>query len=90
MLATLNSIAWHAGTTVEDPRVVRVRDAYLEPFASYAGHDRLVRLVHLARRTGCLGRALSYVHALEGEPREAQEELEWPVRAWLLDLLDDA
>ena len=90
MLATLNSIAWHAGTTVDDPRVVRVRDAYLDPFVEYADREELGRLVGLARRVGCLGRALSYVYALEGEPRTAHEELEWPVRGWLLELLDDA
>ncbi|MDX6326815.1 MAG: hypothetical protein QOK15_3169 [Nocardioidaceae bacterium] len=90
MLATLNSIAWHADTTVDDPRVRRVRDAYLEAFDGYADREHLRRLVHLARRTGCLGRALSYVSALEGEPRTAHEELDWPVRGWLLELLDDA
>jgi hypothetical protein len=89
MLATLNSIAWHAGTTLDDPKVLGVRDAYLDPFARYADHDELDRWVGLARRTGCLGRALSYVYALEGEPRTAYEELEWPVRGWLLELLDD-
>jgi Phosphotransferase enzyme family len=90
MLATLNSVSWHARTTLDDPRVLRLRDAYLEPFEGYAGGEQLHRLVHLARRTGCLGRALSYVYALEGEPLTAHEELEWPVRGWLLELLDDA
>ena len=88
MLATLNSIAWHVGTTVTDPRVARVRDAYLDVFAGYADREQLGRLVHLARRTGCLGRALSYVYALAGAPHAVYEELEWPIRGWLLELLD--
>jgi hypothetical protein len=88
MLATLNSIAWHAGTEVHDPRVTRVRDAYLEPFGGYGTQEDRVRWVGLARRTGCLSRALSYVHALEEEPPAAHEELDWPVRGWLLDLLE--
>ena len=89
MLATLNSIAWHAGTEVDDPRVARVRDAYLEPFGTRGTQEDRVRWVGLARRTGCLSRSLSYVHALEGEPPSAHEELDWPVRGWLLDLLEE-
>ncbi len=37
MLCTLNSLAWHAKCELDDPRVVRARDAYLEPFTEYAG-----------------------------------------------------
>src|SRR3712207_8240623 len=43
MLATVNSISWHAGTTVDDPRVERVRDAYLEPFAGHGSAADRVR-----------------------------------------------
>lgn len=88
MLATLNSIAWHAGVERDDPQVQRVRDAYLEPFDTYGRREELRRWVSLARRTGCVTRALSYVHALQGEPESALEELEWPVRGWLLEILD--
>lgn len=89
MLATLSSIAWHAGTTIDDARVRKVRDAYLEPFSGHGDHDDLVRWVELARRTGCLSRALSYVHALEGEPEATHREHDWPVRGWLLALLEE-
>ena len=94
MLATLNSIAFHAGVYVEgeplrDPAVLRVRDAYLEPFTSYAGRTTLVRAVDLARRTGCVAKALSYRAAMAGLPVEALAEHDFPVRDWLLGLLDD-
>jgi aminoglycoside phosphotransferase (APT) family kinase protein len=41
MLATLNSIAFHAGALrvdrrMEDPRLLRIWDAYMEPFAAWA------------------------------------------------------
>ncbi len=41
MLATLNSIAFHAGALredrrMDDPRVLRIRDAYMEPLAAWA------------------------------------------------------
>jgi Phosphotransferase enzyme family len=92
MLGTLNSIAWHAGLFGDDgrvdaPEVVRVRDAYLEPFTAYVDRATLVRGVHVARRTGCVGKALSYRAALTGAPLAAHREMEFPVRAWLLELL---
>ena len=95
MLATLNSIAFHAGCSTSraspstHPAVLRVRDAYLEPFTSYAGRATLVRAVDLARRTGCVAKALSYRAAMAGLPVGAQAEHDFPVREWLLGLLDD-
>ncbi|MGA9746229.1 MAG: phosphotransferase [Nocardioides sp.] len=88
MLATMNSIAFHAGCEVEDPRVLRVRDAYLEPFTTRTDRAELVALVELARRTGTVGRALSYQQAFVGEPRSAEAAEDWPVRGWLLELLE--
>jgi hypothetical protein len=93
MLTTMNSVANYAGLYVEGrpvdhPAVLRVRDAYLEPFTGLAGHVRLVRDVDLARRAGCVGKALSYRAALRDSPVEAQAELGFPVRDWLLGLLD--
>ena len=89
MLCTLNSIAFHAECEVDDPKVRRVRDAYLEPFTTYADRVELVRYVDLARRTGCVSRAVSYVAALEGEPASTHAEYDFPVRAWLRDILED-
>ena len=88
MLCTLNSIGFHATVELEDPRVLRVRDAYLEPFTRYAARSDLVRHVALSRRVGCVGRALSYKAALLGEPVASHQELEFPVRAWFLELLE--
>lgn len=89
MLCTLNSIAFHADTEVDDPRVRRMRDAYLESFGDRAGRHELVRYVELARRTGCVTRALAYRSALVGAPVSVHVEYDWPVRGWLLDLLED-
>jgi hypothetical protein len=93
MLATMNSIAWHAGMyvdgqPVEAPAVLRLRDVYLEPFTVFADRDTLVRCVQLARRTGCVGKALSYQTALVGQPVEVHAEQEFPVREWFLGLLE--
>jgi hypothetical protein len=94
MLATMNSVAWHAGVyvdgqPVDDPRVLRLRDAYLEPFTVHADRDALVRGVGLARRTGCVGKALAYRSSLLGQPVEVSAELEFPVRDWFLGLTED-
>ena len=93
MLATMNSIAYHVGVyedgqPIVDARVLRVRDAYLEPFTAYADRDDLVRYVDLARRTGCVGKALSYQAALAGQPVSAHAEMEFPVREWFLGLTE--
>jgi hypothetical protein len=93
MLATLNSIAFHAGllredSTFDDPRMDRVRDAYLEPFTDLAPAGDLRRWVELARRTGCVSRALSYVSALADADDAVAREMEFPVRDWLRALLE--
>ncbi len=88
MLCTLNSLAFHADCADDDPRLARVRDAYLEPFTTFADRAELVELVTLARRTGAVTRALSYQHAFAGEPRSAEAEADWPVRGWLLEVLE--
>jgi hypothetical protein len=88
MLCTLNSVAVHTGRQVDDPRVLRVRDAYLEPFTVLAPRAELVELVRLARRTGAVSRALCYRHAFEGEPRTVEADYDWPVRGWLLETLE--
>lgn len=93
LLATINSISFHArlpgnGATWADPRIQRLRDAYLEPFTTFAAPSELRRLVDLARRTGCVAKAASWGAALaEASPTERAAE-NWPIRGWLLDLLE--
>lgn len=90
MLGTSRSLAFHAGTTTGARRVLRVRDAYLEPFTrSAGGPDRstLVRLTDLAARVGCVGKALAWQAATTGAPTALLREEEFPVREWLLELL---
>jgi len=92
MLATLNSIAFHAGLlhndrgVIEDPRVLRVRDAYLEPFTELGSRAELLRWVDLARSTGCVSRALAEERAVQDAPATMIGE-EFPIRGWLLELL---
>lgn len=87
MLTTLGSIAHHSGCEVDDPRVRRVRDAYLEPFTTYAPRSELFDLVDVARRAGAVTRALSWQVALVDAPTPVHREYDFPVRYWLQELL---
>jgi hypothetical protein len=89
MLVTLNSVAHHAGLAPRSPLVLRVRDAYLEPFTAYAGRRDLLRLVDRARQAGRVTRALAWRAALAAEPPEAHAEWDFPVRGWLEEILQD-
>jgi hypothetical protein len=94
MLATLNSIAFHAGLLnddrggITDPRVLRVRDAYLEPFTGLGSRQELLRWVALARSIGCLTRSLSWERAVQHAPVSVAAEYEFPARGWILELLE--
>jgi len=88
LLTTTRSLAFHAGVAEDAPQVLRVRDAYLEPFTAYADRDELLRLVGPACGTGHVGRALSWRAALQDAPASTEADMEYPVRAWLLELLD--
>ena len=70
--------------------MVRVRDAYLEPFTSRASRADLVRWVGLARRTGCVTRALCYQRALAEADEPTVRGMDFPVRGWLEELLAGA
>jgi hypothetical protein len=93
MLATLNSIAFHAGLLnddrggITDPCVLRVRDAYLEPFTGLGSRQELLRWVTLARSIGCLTRALSWERAVQDAPASVAAKYEFPARGWILELL---
>jgi hypothetical protein len=94
LLTTMNAAAFHAGLYVEGrpvdaAPVLRLRDAYLEPFTRYSDRPDLIRLVDLARRAGCVSKALSYEAALLDAPVEVGAALDFPSRAWLLSLLED-
>ena len=86
LLVTLGSIAHYGGCEVDDPRVQRVRDAYLEPFTAYAPRSELIAQVDIARRVGVVTRALSWRGALIDSPASVHLEYDFPVRDWLLEL----
>ena len=72
------------------PTLLRLRDAYFEPWLDYAPHDRLVDAFAIARRVGKLTRALTWrAVTLSVEPAVRWED-QGAVAHWLLMLLHDA
>ena len=90
MLATLNSLAHHAGLDLRAPLVLRLRDAYLEPFTAYAGapRPRPPGRPRTAGRAGSPGRWPG-ARPWSTEPPEAHAEWDFPVRGWLEEILQD-
>jgi hypothetical protein len=58
------------GVEPRDPRVVRLRDAYLEPFASYGSHGELVETLELACRVGKIARSLIWARTVRADPED--------------------
>lgn len=89
MLATVNSIAWHAKCERDDPRIEALLATYLAQFHDYGTVEELRPYVALARTAGCVSKALSYERSFTAADLEAQVEEEFPIRGWLLELLED-
>jgi hypothetical protein len=71
-----------------DPALLRLRDAYLEPWTGEFDRTSLVQAVRLALRVGGVSRALSYRSALvEGSPAD-HDEYGDGVPQWLLELYE--
>jgi hypothetical protein len=71
MLVGLGFVQEHIlGVDFRDERIVRLRDAYLEPFAELAPHDRLVEDLELACRVGKIARSLIWERTVRADPDE--------------------
>ena len=60
LTVALRATAWKLGLEPGGRDILRLRDAYLEPFEGYAPRDELVRLSEIGYRTGTLARALAW------------------------------
>jgi hypothetical protein len=60
---------------LEDARLLRVRNAYLEVFEDLAPHDELIEWLMLAGHVGKIARVLTWERALQAA-REQGEELD--------------
>ena len=66
---------------------VRIRDAYLEPWAKYGPMDRLVQAYDAARPLGALHQAMTYMWILTNIAEDARWEVEVGLPTWIRTLL---
>ena len=90
MLVPLGYMQQHLGTSLGHPRVLRIRDAYLDAFSDLAPHSELVGTLQLACRVGKIARALTWDRALRAQGySQAGEFASAPLKC-LASLLDES
>jgi hypothetical protein len=90
LLVTFRSIAAHGpGGGADEPRaLIRLRDAYLEPWTDVHSRASLNAAVPLAMRVAIVGRALSWKCALAGIPERDHGQWSGNVGGWLMELFE--
>ena len=81
---TLGFVAYRAGVAIDDPAIVRLRDAYLEPWSDLAPMTALREAAELGRILGAATRALCWyrvVTLVGGDPADPD--------GWLRQLVAD-
>ena len=77
LVVTLRALAHRLALEPGGGELVRLRDAYLEPFSAYGTHAELVAAADLAHVTGTAARALAWHRFVEArEPRFRGEDAE--------------
>ena len=86
MVVTLRVVAVEQGLRPGDPALLRLRDAYLEPFEDLATPVELREAFDLAHRTGTVARALAWHRLFVGEPdAERDDTVAWGLKMFLAD-----
>lgn len=89
LVVTLRALAYRLGLEPGSPPLVRLRDAYLEPWEASGTRAELVATAELARRTGTLQRALAWYATVLAMPRqrraEEQDSVPYGARLFLRD-----
>ncbi|NJP30441.1 phosphotransferase [Micromonospora thermarum] len=86
LLVTLRSVAYSSELSPDDPTLVRLRDAYLEPWTDRHDRATLRELAGIATRVTTVSRSLSWRRALD-TPDPARREYAEAVPGWLEELL---
>jgi hypothetical protein len=76
------------GLADDDPRLLRVRDAYLEPFGSWAPRAELVETLELACRVAQIARSLVWARAVGEMGVDAPDSYQTAPMEHLSNLLD--
>jgi len=83
LLVSLRSAAARFELDERSPEILRLRDAYLEPFAGLAPRSRLLRGVELATWLAMLGRSLAWRAAFDTAGEEERADAAEGVIGWL-------
>jgi hypothetical protein len=90
LLVSLRSFAMYCETTADDPRVIALRDAYLESWTDVAPVERLLTDAALAISVAPVARALSWQRSLVDADAEQGAEWQESVWGWLEEMLPPA
>lgn len=74
LVVTLRALAYRLGLRAGGPEIVRLRDAYLEPWTSRASRADVVMGADLARRTGTVQRAMAWYRSAQDMPPDVKAE----------------
>jgi hypothetical protein len=88
LLVALNAIAYRFHLEPGAAELVRLRDAYLEPWADVGNRGDFAEIVRLATRVHKVGRAVSWNRALSSVPPAERGEYGDAVPGWLLELFE--
>jgi len=80
----------HLGVSLDHPRVLRIRDSYLDAFTDLAPHTELVGTLQLACRVGKIARALTWDRALKAQGYDQAGEFASAPLKCLASLLDES
>jgi hypothetical protein len=83
LLIPLRTLLDDDAAVADDPRALRLWDAYLEPFAAQVPLRELRSQRRVALWLGHLARALDWHHMLVGVERDARSEWQPQVAGWL-------
>ncbi|MFW6097617.1 MAG: phosphotransferase [Chloroflexota bacterium] len=87
MLVTVRTLVHWLKIPEDSPEMSRVRDAYLEPWATFATRAELLEALALGERLAIVNRALSWRQGLAALPAEEKAEYADSVPGWLQDYL---
>jgi hypothetical protein len=88
MTVTLRATAYWLKLDEFGPEMMRMRDAYLEPWTKFATREKLLPAFKLAYRLGMVNRALSWNAALRSLTEKQIEPYNDSVPGWLQDFLN--
>jgi hypothetical protein len=87
LVVTLRALGYKHSLPPGAPELLRLRDAYLEGWTSYAPLPELIETAEMARRTGTIQRALAWYRVVNEMPpdrrHEEQDSVPYGVRLFL-------